>query len=69
MVRAQQDLISDLRLQLERAEERLRSQQREIVSLKETADTALQSEARTQRHYQELVERMRMEHAHMIKVL
>lgn len=29
----------------------------------------MQSEARTSRHYQELVERMRIEHAHMVKAM
>jgi len=51
VVRAQQDLIGDLRLQLEKSEERVRLQSRELQSLKEQVDNALQSEARTQRHY------------------
>lgn len=42
---------------------------RENTSYKEQADNAIQSESRTQRHYSDLIERMRVDNAHMVRVL
>ncbi len=42
---------------------------RDNGSLKEQVDNCMQSETRTQRHYQDLIERMRVDNAHMIRTL
>lgn len=41
LLRTQQDLIGDLKLQLERAEERCKIQNREIIGLKEQNETVI----------------------------
>lgn len=42
---------------------------RDNTTLKEQVDNCMQSETRTQRHYQDLIERMRVDNAHMIRTL
>ncbi len=42
---------------------------RDNNTLREQVDNCMQSETRTQRHYQDLIERMRVDNAHMIRTL
>ena len=69
VTRTQQELIAELRANIEKSEDRIRILTRENQLLKEQVDNSMQSETRTQRHYQELIERMRIDNSHMIRTL
>ena len=56
-------------MQVERSDDRIKMLTRDNNTLKEQVDNCMQSETRTQRHYQDLIERMRVDNAHMIRVL
>jgi len=47
----------------------VKSLNRDNTTLKEQVENCLASETRTQRHYQDLIERMRVDNSHMIRVL